>query len=218
MSTHLVIGLGEVGQAVQKVFNADGFDHNTIGSHVSLTSYDYLHICIPYSTDFEMNVANYQVALSPQFTIIHSTVPVGTSRKLNAIHSPVRGIHPNLYEGLLTFTKFIGGYQASFVADEFRKAGLKVILCDKQEETEAMKLFDTEYYKVCIEFAKRVKIYCDKHNLSFSDVYRLANISYNEGYAKLNHAEYMRPVLEPIMTDIKGHCVLPNSELLKISE
>jgi hypothetical protein len=219
MSSHLVIGCGEVGKAVQKVFDADGYDIKGGGEYVySADYYKHMHICFPYSDQFKFYVQGYQSRFKPNYTIIHSTVPVGTSRKLNAIHSPIRGLHPNLYEGLLTFPKFIGGEQASEVADEFRKHGMKVILCDKQEETEAMKLFDTEYYRVCIEFAQRVKRFCNKHDLSFSDVYRISNITYNEAYTKLNHAEYVRPVLEPIMKEISGHCVLPNSELLKMSE
>jgi len=95
---------------------------------------------------------------------------------------------------------------------------MKVALFDKPETTEAMKLFDTEYYKVCIEFAQRVKKYCDKRGLNFHEVYTLANQTYNEGYQKLGNPEVVRPVLQPIMKKIGGHCILSNSKLLKESE
>lgn len=206
----LVIGLGEVGSAIRKVFNCDGFDKGSINNDI----YDIIHICIPYTKTFIKTVKNYQKKFKPKFTIIHSTVPVGTSRKCEAIHSPIRGIHPNLYEGIMTFEKFIGGKNASEVADIFRKHGLKVILCDKQETTELGKLLDTEYYRACIEFTKRAGNECDKYNVPFHEVYTLFNMTYNDGYSKLGHKEYVRPVLQNIKTPVGGHCVMQNAKLL----
>ncbi len=95
---------------------------------------------------------------------------------------------------------------------------MKVILFDKAETTEALKLFDTEYYRTCIEFAHRVNRFCEKHGLIFSEVYTIPNITYNEGYTELGHPEYVRPVLQPIMTEIGGHCLLPNQKLIKNDE
>lgn len=212
VSKHVVIGLGEVGSAIQRVFSADGYDKSQDNN--ILEQYDYLHICITYSDNFIEIVKDYQKRLAPLYTIIHSTVPVGTSRKCNALHSPIRGIHPNLYEGIMTFPKFIGGEQGSLVADVFRKSGLKVILCDKQETTELGKLLDTEYYRACIEFTKRAGTECDKYGVPFHEVYTLFNLTYNEGYTSLNHKEYIRPVLQNIKTDIGGHCVTQNAKLL----
>lgn len=224
---HLIVGyMGEVGRALYDIFyQADynaiaGIDRNPsegiqdcsgIGDN---TKFDILHICIPFGPRFEQIVREYQKEFKSKFTVIHSTVPVGTCSKLNAIHSPIRGIHPNLKEGIMTFPKLLGGKDASKVADAFRRVGMKVILYDKSETTEAAKLFDTEYYRACIEFAQRVKTYCDKQGLSFHEVYTLPNITYNEGYTELGHPEFVRPVLQPIMTPIGGHCVLPNKELI----
>jgi len=209
---HLIIGDGEVGTAL-----GSAMEIAVWGKHDWSEHFDIIHICFPYSEEFESEIKRYQELHTPKYTIIHSTVPLGTSRKCGAIHSPIRGIHPNLEEGIRTFVKFIGGEQASEVADEFRRKGMKVMLFDEPETTEAMKLFDTEYYRVCIEFAQRVKRYCDKHQLSYSEVYRLANITYNEGYKELGHPEFVRPVLEPIMKEIGGHCVMPNKKLIEMS-
>ena len=214
----LIIGMGEVGTALWYVLHP----FHTIAT-IDLKGEirckpQILHICFPFSKKFISEVKRYQKLYKPKFTIIHSTVPIGTSRRCGAIHSPIRGMHPKLEESLRMFPKFLGGKDASKVADYFRKAGMKVILVDKQETTEALKLFDTEYYKVVIEFCHRVKKYCDFYELNFSDIYRLGNLTYNEGYAKLGYPEYTRPILEPIRGPISGHCVLPNSALLKISE
>jgi UDP-glucose 6-dehydrogenase len=212
-SKHLVIGLGEVGTAIQKVFNADGYDY-TMKEHTITGQYDVVHICIPYSDSFEHFVTKYKEILNPKHIVIHSTVPVGTSRKCGALHSPIRGLHPNLYEGIMTFPKFIGGEQASEVADIFRRAGLKVILVDKQETTELGKLLDTEYYRACIEFTLKARELCDKHEVPFHESYTLFNLTYNEGYKELGHPEYVRPTLQAIKQPIGGHCVIPNSKLV----
>jgi hypothetical protein len=210
---HLVIGLGEVGSAIKQIFDCEGFD-SVKEKKVLLGSYDVLHICFPFSPTFIQSVKTYQVIHRPQYTIIHSTVPVGTSRKCGALHSPIRGIHPNLYEGVKTFPKFIGGENASDVADMFRRVGLKVILCDKQETTELGKLLDTEYYRACIEFTLRADDLCKKHKVPFHETYTLFNLTYNEGYTELGHKEFVRPVLQAIRQKIGGHCVLNNKELI----
>lgn len=228
----LIVGYGEVGKALCKVLvdyapaSLDPKDKHLTGM-IQISgprppdekeTFEIMHITFPYSPNFIQYVKEYQEKYKPRFTVIHSTVPLGTSRELGATHSPIRGIHPNLEGGIRTFTKFLGGEQSSDVADYFRRAGIRVALFDKQETTEAMKLWDTQYYKVVIDFAHRVKRYCDKHNLNFHEVYTLANQTYNEGYTKLGIPEVVRPVLQPIMKPIGGHCLLPNDELLKESE
>lgn len=219
----LIIGYGEVGKALTQVLH-DNYDIEIVDSNPTSAPVDYpenaeiMHICFPYSDNFIKHVQDYQAKYNPKFTVIHSTVPVGTSSQVKAIHSPIRGIHPNLESGIRTFPKFLGGEQASLVADYFRRAGLKVMLFDKAETTEAMKLFDTEYYRHNIEFAKRVKRYCDEKGLNYHEVYTLGNQTYNEGYTALGHPEFVRPVLQPIMTEIGGHCLLPNKELIAQSE
>ena len=216
----LVIGYGEIGKALTKIlrehYRVDTWDINS--GIEPLGNYDIMHICFPYSNKFIDYVKAYQAKYEPKFTVIHSTVPLGTSRECNAIHSPIRGLHPNLESGIRTFVKFLGGEQSSEVADYFRRAGLRVCLFDRQENSEALKLWDTTQYLESVRMTKRIKKYCIKHNLSFSDIYRIGNLTYNQGYQELGHPEYTRPVLEPIMTEIGGHCLTPNEELLKLSE
>jgi hypothetical protein len=213
----IIIGKGEVGRALHNILGGEIMD-KMLGGYSNSFEYDVIHICFPYSDKFIDEVDRYQKLFNPKYTIIHSTVPVGTSRACGAIHSPIRGIHPELEEGIRTFVKFLGGDQSSEVADIFRKKGIKVMLFDDQETTEALKLFDTEYYRACIEFAHRVKDYCDKNKLNYAEVYTLPNITYNEGYDKLGHKEFIRPVLEPIIKKIGGHCILENSKLIELSE
>jgi len=174
----------------------------------------YLHICIPYSKRFVRAVKKYQKKYNPRYTIIHSTVPVGTSRKLNAVHSPVRGIHPRLKEGIQTFVKYLGGKQAGEVADYFRRAGIRVYIYDKPETTELMKILSTTKYGVDIEFTKEVKRLCDEYDVPF-EAWKIWTDDYNDGYERLGYPEYKRANLIPMMKVISGHCVRQNLPLLK---
>jgi len=231
LNTTGIIGMGEVGNAILNVFcpHYSYFSYDPItgyggdlqyqdrGSdtiHIKGNGVDVLHICFPYCDSFVNDVGAYKLKFRAKYVVIHSTVPIGTSRLCKASHSPIRGIHPNLTEGVKTFPKFIGGSEASDIADYFRKAGLRVVLFDKQETTELAKLLDTEYYRVCIEFAKDAKRHCDYNKIPFHEVYTLFNQTYNDGYVQLGHPEYVRPVLQPIMTKIGGHCVKSNQQLM----
>lgn len=219
----IIIGGGEVGRALYKVLSKnyevvvlDIDKRKNIGVLPKRFKCDILHICIPFKDfrSFKMVVNDYRDEYKPRHTIIHSTVPVGTSRKLKALHSPVRGIHPELEESLHTFVKYIGGKKASEVADYFRRAGIKVYLFDKQETTEMMKILSTTKYGIDIEFTKEVKRLSDKYNVPF-EAWTIWTNDYNEGYKKLGHPEYTRPNLVPIMKEIGGHCVRQNAEFIK---
>lgn len=212
----IVVGMGEIGTSLFNVLK----ENYLVGTRRRGKASDYdlpvdiVHICFPYDIDFEENVQNYQKEYNPEYIVIHSTVPVGTCKKLNAVHSPVIGIHPHLEQGIKTFPKYLGGEKAGEVADYFRRAGLTVYIFDKSETTELMKMLDTTFYGVCIEYTKDVKRQCEKYGVPF-EAWTIWTENYNRGYTKLNHPEYVRPNLVPIMTQIKGHCVLPNTQLLQ---
>jgi hypothetical protein len=210
----LIVGMGQVGSALSRVlsphYEVKGIDK---GEEIEGT-FDILHICFSYFEGFEKEVKRYQEKYKPDYTVIHSTVPVGTSRKCGAIHSPIRGIHPNLESGIRTFVKFIGGEKASEVADYFRRVGMKVYLFDKPETTELMKILSTDFYAVLIEYTKQVKRHCDEYKVPFS-AWTLWTDTYNDGYKKLGYPEYTRPNLIPIMKKIGGHCILENLQFVK---
>ena len=135
----LIMGGGEIGNSLYSVlskeYEVSVYDIKTHSNkHKSkfTSNVEIIHICFPYSYKFIQYVKEYQKKFKPKYTIIHSTVPVGTCRKLNVIHSPCIGIHPHLEESLKNFTKFLSGPNASEVANYFRRAGMKVYLTDKQ--------------------------------------------------------------------------------------
>lgn len=213
----IIVGRGEIGNSLAKVLeDYYPFIVDKNDEHESLArgkDFDIMHVCFPYSDEFVSEVKKYQAIYKPVYTVIHSTVKPGTCRELGAISSPVIGIHPHLEKSIRTFVKFLAGEKASEVADYFRRAGLRVYLFDNQETTETMKILDTTFYGICVEYAKEVKKLCKEKNIPF-EAWTLWTDNYNEGYKKLGYPEFVRPNLTPIMKRCGGHCVLPNAELM----
>lgn len=218
---HLVLGYkGQVGNAIYRALLRNPMyevvGHDIAEDSVIRGGFDVIHCCIPFSWTFFGAMQSYinDYLLPNALVIIHSTVPLGTARALNAVHSPIRGVHPNLLEGVLTFVKFFGGERAEEAAEVFQQLGIRTRTTPRPETTEALKLWDTTYYGVCIAFEKEVHQYCIDHDLDFEIVYDAANKSYNDGYAILGRHDVQRPVLEHHPGRIGGHCVVPNAHLL----
>lgn len=218
----LIIGAGEVGMALwhtlSPFYPIDIIDKYK-KKDTTISSFDIIHICFPYFykdpfDNFIEEVKAYKKRYAAKYVVIHSTVPVGASRQAQALHSPVIGIHPHLQNSLKVFMKYIGGEQGGEVADYFRKAGMKVYLFDAQETTETMKILDTTFYGLCVEYTKDVKRICKELNIPF-EAWTLWTDNYNSGYAELGHTEFIRPNLTPIMKKIGGHCILPNCDFLE---
>ena len=211
----LIIGAGEVGLSLGRVLDpyypVVFVDKRPVRVKGRV---EIMHVCFGYGPDFIAQVNKYQEKYKPQYTVIHSTVPVGTSRQCDAVHSPILGMHPYLEEGIKTFTKFLGGEKASEVAQYFKRAGLKVYLFDKPETTELMKILDTTFYGLCIEYTKEIKRLADALGVPFS-AWSLYNGEYNRGYQQLGYPEYTRPNLVPIMQTIGGHCVVQNTHMIE---
>ena len=222
-----IVGYGQVGQAVAKLYSETdttktwfSFDKVLIydpyqGMMDDISDVDILNVCIPYTKDFVSVVSDLPTA--NWYTVIHSTVPVGTTEKFGHkfLHSPVRGVHPNLYEGLKTFVKFIGGDEqlAQAYSGHLKTLGIETHICKDAKTTELSKLADTTYYGLCIAFTSDMKKLCDEYDLDFMEVMTKYNNTYNEGYKKLGKPNVVRPVLYP--TDkIGGHCIIPNAKLL----
>lgn len=211
---HLVLGLGQIGSAIRDILDADCIDLWADKSSFEERNYEALHICFSYEESFNEIVQKYQSRFSPIITIIHSTVPIGTSERLSAVHSPCRGIHPNLKAGIMTFVKYFGGEKAEEAALHFHNCGIKTHTCALARDTEAMKLWDTTIYGWNIILEKMIFTYCKENNLDFDLIYTKANESYNDGYEKLGHPEYKKYILRHIDGKIGGHCVIDNLELL----
>lgn len=212
---HLVIGLGEVGSAVQKVLECDGYDVS--GALPPSEQYDTLHICFPFSEGFVGYTKAYIETFKPSLVVVHSTVPVGTCDKEGWVHSPIRGVHPNLELGVRTFTKYFGSEDASranLAATPFRDKGINCFYCPSASESEALKLWDTTQYGIQIMLEKYIHQWCEENGLDAEIIYAHANRTYNLGYTRLGMEHVVRPFLAHMDGPIGGHCVIPNAKLL----
>ena len=213
---HLIIGFGEIGRSL---FNILKQHYNVVfrDKDDNLSGrFNVVHICYPYSKNFIKTTKNYLKQYKPKLLIIHSTIPVGITKKISnlAVHSPIRGIHPQLEKGIKTFVKYFGGNKVKEAEKIFSDIGIKTRYFAKSETTELLKILDTTYYGWNIIFAKEVKRICDKLKLNFDDVYTIANKDYNDGYKKLGKSNVVRPVLKAMSRKIGGHCIVKNCDLL----
>ena len=224
-----IIGVGEIGSAVAKLYDREKYNvllkDLEVDDKLEYHVLDYLHICIPYTDRFEEIVAEYIGLYPAKSVIIHSTVKVGTTKSLiestghrNIFHSPVRGVHPNLLEGIQTFLKYLGvedvTEEALDTLNHLSYLGLDVAVVTPAATTELAKLFSTSYYGMCIAWHGEMKRMCDEAGIDFSLAVTDWTNTYNEGYKKLGMDNVVRPVLTP-PEKIGGHCVIPNAEMLK---
>ncbi len=217
----LVIGLGQIGTAIKDILGCDGLDpEKSIYPEKSVThKYDVIHICFPYFPGFIQEVQTYAADFEASLIVIHSTVPIGTTKSIgdNAVYSPVRGIHPNLKEGIETFTKFFAGDRSKEALDLFFT---KIRHCtysiseNATESLEAAKLWDTTQYGLNIILQKEIHSFCEERKLDFGLIYTTFNESYNMGYEILGHPEFKKYILKPSDGPIGGHCILPNCDIL----
>ena len=214
MTRHVVIGAGQVGSAIAQVLGAR---HEVHLRDVELSGpplAEVLHICFPWGPEFKQQVKMYVTQYEPDLVVVHSTVPVGTCASLGAVHSPVRGRHPFLAQGIRTFVKFFGGPRAAEAAAAFTYCGVEVRCVPESDTTEAGKLWELVQYGMQIVVEKQMYAFCQKYGLDFDVVYTEFAHTYNTGYTALGEEQFRRPVIAHVPGPIGGHCVVQNSGLL----
>lgn len=213
-----VIGLGETGMPLWQILDATypkevlGYDPGKEGFNVLPEGeVEFLNICIPWSPIFLTQTLAYQARFRPELTIVHTTVPVGTTSRLElAVHSPILGRHGRMREDMLTYTKWIGGANAERAAALFEKARIRCEKVARPEETELLKLLCLAKYGMSIAFAFYQKELCDKFGIPFEHV-----MSWDQNYNEGVYPSKKRPLIEPDSAGkIGGHCVVPGARIL----
>jgi acetyltransferase-like isoleucine patch superfamily enzyme len=218
----LIVGMGEVGSALYSIlkdkYQVDTYDTKTndpIESHYEIT-----HICIPYCDNFHSICEEY--AGKSGYTVVHSSVPVGTCEKIingMVFHSPVRGTHPDMKDGLLAYIKYVG-YEPStalvirIVLDYFEFAGIKAAAVVRTRTTELMKLLELCRYGTYIAFAKEQEDICKAFDVDYQVAVSKYEESRNDGLKELGRDELCQPVLYPFKDFVGGHCTVEDMELL----
>lgn len=219
---HLIIGAGEIGRALYSVLSNE-YGEGAGGVAVAdLEGADVhanvIHICFPYSDSFVDDVKAYRhsiagVVASSDLVIVHSTVPVGTCDGNGWVHSPVRGRHPQLVDGLMNFVKHFGGERSAEAAEWFDACGVVTMVHEHARDTEAGKLWELVQYGMQIRIEKAIHEWCRNNGVDFKVAYTLFAETYNDGYMR-RHPEFVRPVIAHMPGPIGGHCVTAASPLL----
>lgn len=215
----LLIGYGEVGKAVHHAWGGHHqfFIHDPykgMSLPDPLPAFDVMLVTIPFSEDFIDIVKGYQASFEPQATVILSTVPIGTSRNCQAVHSPIEALHRSgkMDEYLKVHPRWIGGIN-EVVVRFFNECNLRVKVCRKPDHTEFMKLASLAQYGIAIEFARYTGLMCGKMGLDHAAI-REYDQDYNNLNTKMGVPGYQRSILTPPEGVIGGHCVLQNIEIL----
>lgn len=215
----LIIGAGEIGKSLHEVFKTAHESHIRDVEDYKIEGVEVLNIAYPYSEKFIEITKGYINQYNPKLVIIHSTVPVGTTRKLGdiAVNSPVNGRHPYLANSIKVFKKIVGGTSPAKVweaAGFLGQAGICVIFYSSPEASELGKILCTRRYGVSLMEMKETMKLCKKNNVPFHEVYSQWNEMYNIGYTALNEVRFHRPNLIPMEGEIGGHCVVPNLKFI----
>lgn len=227
----LIVGNGEVGSSLKKVLDKrqnkensgiiDKKDKNFKRVFKELKC-KTLHICYPYSNNFIKNSLKYVEHFQPELVINHSTVPVGTTKKIKdkilssiyIVHSPVTGDHPYLVKSLMTFVKYVGTEnKKAYLKTKKEMSNMSLKWFSNSKDTELGKLLSTSYYGIVISWHREMKNFCEYFNVSYKNAITDFNLTYNAGYKKFR-PEVIRPVLYPPKNKIGGHCVIQNARLL----
>lgn len=209
-----VVGLGETGGPLfgilKETYDAIGVDLKV--QTETPRRVEVLNICLPWSERFVDIVREYQRDFTPDVTVIHTTVPVGTTKQIpGAVHSPILGMHDNMDVSLRKFTKWIGGAPqlTSLVEMFFGAAGIMCRTVEDSDFTEALKLMCLAKYGMSIAFAQYQKELCDSIGMDYSII-----TEWDLNYNKNVECRYHRPLLTPPGKTIGGHCVIPGTRLL----
>lgn len=218
MFSQVIIGYGEIGKAVHAVVGESGIVDIHRREDVP-ENVEVMHVCIPYTDEFEESVHAYIKELSPQHTVIWSTVPVGTTERfgLFAVHSPVEGVHPHLENSIRLMERWVGVLirgEAQYFTAYFQALGLRVRIAGSPKFTEALKLLSTTEYGVNLVFADYKAYVAEKIGMDF-ELTKEWNRAYNRLYKDLGmDKRYQKYVLDAPGGRIGGHCVRENSKLL----
>jgi UDP-N-acetyl-D-mannosaminuronate dehydrogenase len=210
----IVAGLGEIGnpllQILSRTFPCTGIDVDPVQIEEPCS---VLHICYPFQiAGFSRVTAQYIHRLHPKLTIIHATVPPGTTRDIQTAvagslvaYSPVRGKHAVMQEAMLRYVKFVAAPKPAATWEalaHLRQAGFQTATMATPEIAELAKLLETTYLGVLVAWTQEMERLAVQYGGTFSEVNRF-----------VEEVSYLPAHIFPGV--IGGHCVLPNIDLLR---
>ena len=228
MQKDVVIGLGEIGFPLYKLFSksftTECFDINSKLIPKSLKKNKllpirFLHISIPFSKKFNSDIIKLVKKFEPKGIVIHSTIKPTTTfnlqEKLNipVIYSATRGVHKRMLSDLKRYTKFFAiedtAPNKKWACKEFAKL-LKISNIKSKQISSPITLelakivCDTSYYGWLINYAQMSKMIAEKYDVDYDEMWSFSD--------EIQKFLGNRPKMFPGF--IGGHCVIPNAKLI----
>ncbi len=228
MQKDIVVGLGEIGFPLYKLFSksfiTEGFDINSKLIPKSLKKNKllpirFLHISIPFSKKFNSDIIKLVKKFEPRGIVIHSTIKPTTTFKLQkklsipVIYSATRGVHKRMSSDMKRYTKFFAiedtAPNKKWACKEFAKL-LKISNIKSNQVSSPITLelakivCDTSYYGWLINYAQMSKMIAKKYNVDYDEMWSFSD--------EIQKFLGNRPKMFPGF--IGGHCVIPNLQLI----
>lgn len=230
----VIVGCGEVGlpwlKLVSKVRKTVGVDldpDKCVGEWNG-ENIDILHVCIPYNDEFVNTVVDYALKFKPKCVVIHSTIKPFTTKKIEEddrlprsvkiIYSPMRGVYSRMELDMKRYDKFYASYNDSCELYEQLLSNMEIVgyKADNPHTLEYAKtLTDTTYYGFLIAYAMKTEEIAQKYGINYNEMwmfaYQIEQFLGNRPPCGLVGGGKIYP--DP--QGIRGHCILPNLELVK---
>ena len=239
----LIIGNGEVGQALAEVLR----ERKRVGVHdppKGLHWYpaqaeanggvDWMHVAIPYSKTFLDGIIHYVLQFRPKRVVIHSTIPVGTTRRLASrfalgasiganvrfYYSPIRGRHPHLKQYMREFPKWFAGPDEDQAAADaletyFATSAMQTRQAPNYEFLELAKLWETTTQGYLLSMWHEIERTVGKIPGEYAqNIEAMRNWLYEKRKVYDGDVGFV-PILSNIPGPIGGHCIVSNYDLLK---
>ena len=228
MQKDIVVGLGEIGFPLYKLFSksfiTEGFDINSKLIPKSLKKNKllpirFLHISIPFSKKFNSDIIRLVKKFEPKGIVIHSTIKPTTTfnlqKKLSVpvIYSATRGVHKRMLSDMKRYTKFFAiedmAPNKKWACKEFAKL-LKISNIKSKQISSPITLelakivCDTSYYGWLINYAQMSKMIAEKYDVDYDEMWSFSD--------EIQKFLGNRPKMFPGF--IGGHCVIPNLKFI----
>ena len=230
MKKDVVAGLGEIGYPILKFLSKNqitvGYDvderlmNKSKFKKFQETQTSFLHIAIPVTSKFELNILQLYKKFKPECIVMHSTVGPGTTEKIQEkldvplIYSATRGVHKRMLKDIKRYTKFFAisktapkkQWATKAFSRKMKNCGVKTKQMSKPETLELAKIVcDTSYLGWLVNFAQISNVISKQYNVDYDEMWTFSE----EIHKFLGNRPKMYPGI------IGGHCVIPNLQLLR---
>ena len=229
MKKDVVAGLGEIGYPILKFLSKNqitvGYDvderlmNKSKFKKFQETQTSFLHIAIPVTSKFELNILQLYKKFRPECIVMHSTVGPGTTEKIQEkldvplIYSATRGVHKRMLKDIKRYTKFFAisktapkkQWATKAFSRKMKNCGVKTKQMSKPVTLELSKILcDTSYLGWLINYSQITNMIAKSHDVEYDEMWSFAD--------EIHQFLGNRPKMYPGF--IGGHCVIPNLDLI----